>query len=116
MRRAFPQPRRLESLSAVSALTEQVRFEHTEDGQRLAITEVDRGAGRVADGPAWPVLLVHGFAQNRLAFTRGPLPGVLLDLGLRVFVGELRGHGRSRGALAGGTFKRHDWGLNTHLQ
>ena|GEM_PF-2546231 len=100
----------------MSALNEQVRFEHTHDGQRLAITEVDRGAGHPATSPRSPALLVHGFAQNRLAFTRGPLPSVLLDLGLRVFIGELRGHGRSRPSLAGGTFERHDWGMQDHLR
>lgn len=100
----------------VSAVNEQVRFEHTQDGQRLAITEVDRGARHPAGSPRSPALLVHGFAQNRLAFTRGPLPGVLLDLGLRVFIGELRGHGRSRESLDGGAFERHEWGMQEHLQ
>ena len=43
-------------------------------------------------------LLVAGFAQNRRAFLEGPLPAALLARGARVFIGELRGHGSSRGA------------------
>ena len=53
--------------------------------------------------------MIHGFAQNRLAFTLGPLPELLLDRGARVFIGELRGHGRSRGQYV----PRHS--LETHL-
>ncbi len=71
---------------------EDVRYLSTSDGARLALTEIRRGEPR--DGPRF--LLVHGFAQNRLAFTLGPLPELLIERGARVFVGELRGHGRSR--------------------
>jgi pimeloyl-ACP methyl ester carboxylesterase len=69
------------------------------------LTEIVRGTPK--DGPKF--LLIHGFAQNRLAFTLGPLPDLLIDRGARVFIGELRGHGRSRD----GTAPRHS--LETHL-
>lgn len=72
-------------------MNEQVRYVHTPDGARLALAEV--GAGP-RDGPRF--LLVHGFAQNRLAFLLGALPEQLAARGARVFIGELRGHGRSR--------------------
>jgi pimeloyl-ACP methyl ester carboxylesterase len=96
-------------------MSERCAFFHSRDGTRLALTEIHRAtraqASRAAstasvegwagfagpgpqDGP--PVLLVHGLAQNRLAFTLGPLPELLLDRGCRVFVGELRGHGKSK--------------------
>ncbi len=42
-------------------------------------------------------LLVAGFAQNRRAFLEGPLPAALIARGARVFIGEIRGHGLSRG-------------------
>jgi pimeloyl-ACP methyl ester carboxylesterase len=57
-------------------------------------------------------LLIHGFAQNRRAFAAGELPSALLDRGARVFLGELRGHGRSAAALFGAPIA---WTLKTHL-
>lgn len=66
----------------------------TEDGVRLVLTEYATGP-RSVDGPVF--LLVAGFAQNRRAFLEGPLPAALADRGARVYIGELRGHGRSRG-------------------
>lgn len=98
----------------VRGLRHTVRFAHTDDGHRLAVTEVDHAAAQPAEPGAIPVLLVHGFAQNRLAFALGPLPEALLALGLRVFIGELRGHGHSRDSL--GATGRHDWGMAVHLQ
>jgi len=40
-------------------------------------------------------LLVHGFAQNRLAYVLGAVPAALAARGARVILGELRGHGLS---------------------
>ena len=54
--------------------------------------------------------MLHGFAQNRLAFRLGPMPQALLERGARVFLGELRGHGASR-VEAG-----QSWSLATHLE
>ncbi len=85
---------------------EEVRYIRTPDGARLALTEILHGAPK--EGPRF--LLLHGFAQNRLAFTLGPLPDLLIRRGARVFVGELRGHGRSRSPESGA---RHS--LATHL-
>ena len=73
---------------------QRVRFAHTRDGERLAITELGAGTGPV-------FVLVHGFAQNRRSFTAGPLPAELLARGARVFAAELRGHGRNREGLRG---------------
>lgn len=93
-------------------LAERVRYVHAEDGHRLGITELvdphPTGPGHL------PVLLVHGFAQNRLAFALGPLPRALLVRGCRVFLGELRGHGLSRATDP--RLRRHEWGLEAHLQ
>jgi pimeloyl-ACP methyl ester carboxylesterase len=72
---------------------EDVHYLTTRDGARLALTEIVRGTPNL-EGPRF--LLIHGFAQNRLAFTLGRLPELLLDRGGRVFIGELRGHGRSK--------------------
>ena len=85
---------------AEPSLTENVRVVDvwTADGVRLALTEyggASRAARPGADAPAF--LLLPGFAQNRRAFLAGPLPRALVARGARVFVGELRGHGRSRG-------------------
>jgi len=55
-------------------------------------------------------LLLHGFAQNRRSFAQGPLPRALLERGARVFLGELRGHGKSRAPAA------RAWSLSTHLE
>lgn len=96
--------------AGVSGLSPTVRYVHTADHQRLAVTElVGPGSAR-----GTPVLLVHGFAQNRLSFELGPLPACLNRLGARVFLGELRGHGLSRATMP--EPDRRDWGLETHLQ
>jgi pimeloyl-ACP methyl ester carboxylesterase len=64
----------------------------TPDGVDLALYEVE--ARR--QGPARAsYLLIHGFVQNRNAYTEGELPAELIRLGGRVFLGELRGHGQS---------------------
>jgi pimeloyl-ACP methyl ester carboxylesterase len=42
-----------------------------------------------------PILLVHGFSQNRHAWTSGDFVTHLLSYGLDVFILELRGHGLS---------------------
>lgn len=86
-------------------LQEHVRRVEAADGQVLALTEI--AAARPGGGPAF--LLLHGFAQNRRAFTLGPLPRLLVERGARVFAGELRGHGDSR------TGQRDPWTLATHL-
>lgn len=88
-------------------LRERVRSLRLADGQRLALAELSLpGRGR-RGGPAF--LLLHGFAQNRTGFQRGPMPRALLARGARVFLGELRGHGASR------VEARRPWSLATHL-
>lgn len=79
------------------------------DGQALALTEVCDAAGSAAK-PDLAFLLLHGFAQNRLGYTLGPMPRVLLTRGARVFLGELRGHGESR------VEHGESWTLRCHLE
>jgi len=100
-----------ESKTTVSspALREDVRFVTASDGQRLALTEVCRPNCRSREGGT-AFLLLHGFAQNRKAFTLGPMPEALIDHGARVFLGELRGHGDSR------VERNPAWSLETHLE
>lgn len=81
-------------------------YVHAPDGVRLHLTEVS-GPSTTDGSPTF--LLLHGFAQNRLAYTRGALPGGLVARGARVLVGELRGHGLSDPAQAG-------WALDEHLR
>ncbi|MEE2903055.1 MAG: alpha/beta hydrolase [Myxococcota bacterium] len=66
----------------------------TPDGLRLALYEYkgEQSEGQV-DRPVF--LLIHGLGQNRLAFSRGPLPRMLAARGAQVFLGELREHGAS---------------------
>ncbi len=46
-----------------------------------------------------PILLVHGFAQNRRAWTAGDFVKNMLFFGADLFVLELRGHGKSSRSL-----------------
>lgn len=88
---------------------ERLRHVEAQDGQKLALTEVAAARRRPAErGPAF--LLLHGFAQNRLSYSAGPLPHELLRRGARVFLGELRGHGKSH------TDQIEPWTLETHLE
>jgi len=82
-------------LRGAETLFEDVQFVRTRDGRDLALVEVVGDRAREAS-PRPAFLLLHGFAQNRLAFTLGPLPRLLIDRGARVFLGELRGHGDSK--------------------
>ncbi len=61
------------------------------------------------DQPLWgePVLLVHGFSQNRHAWTSGDFVKRLLWLGLDVFILELRGHGKSSRRLQRTMHREH---------
>lgn len=97
--------------SSAPPLIEEVSYCQAGDA-RLAITELRRSAQ-----PSYPsksggraFLLIHGFAQNRWAFSLGPMPELLLKRGARVFLGELRGHGLSQQEGL------RDWTLGTHLR
>jgi pimeloyl-ACP methyl ester carboxylesterase len=87
---------------------ESAHFVHAADGFRLALTEVTGRAER-AHGVAF--LLIHGFAQNRRAYSAGAFPRLLAERGARVFLGELRGHGRSAATIGDPL----SWSLSTHL-
>lgn len=90
-------------------LSEIVAFVHAEDGFRLAVTELVLDAPAPLGAPAF--LMIHGFAQNRRALAAGAIPRLLIARGARVFLGELRGHGRS--AVLEGDPRA--WSLATHL-
>lgn len=65
-----------------------------DDGLLLGLWECFPSRPRRPNAPRF--LLVHGFAQNHRSFREGPLPGLLVDKGARVFLADLRGHGQSR--------------------
>lgn len=96
---------------ALPTLEEATRIVRADDGQALALTEMRRaGARGSAESDTAPTfLLLHGFAQNRLAYTLGPMPAALVDRGARVFLGELRGHGDST------VQQGRAWTLEDHL-
>ena len=72
----------------------------TPDGLELALYEYQHSpTTATTDRPTF--LLIHGLGQNRLAYTRGPLPEMLTERGARVFIGELRDHGTSDCSQAG---------------
>ncbi len=68
----------------------------TSDGWSLVITRY-RPTPQTFNQPLFgePVLLVHGFCQNRHAWTSGEFVKNLLFFGLDIHILELRGHGKS---------------------
>lgn len=85
---------------------QRVHLVSTADQHRLALTEL-LGGPSSGGGPCF--LMIHGFSQDRRAFLGGPLAGVLLARGARVFAGELRGHGLSDEG------RPRTWTLEAHL-
>jgi alpha-beta hydrolase superfamily lysophospholipase len=78
---------------------QSLRFPATQDRPPLAVERLRRSPG--ATRP--PVILVHGFAQNRFTWqvTGRSLAGRLAEAGYDVLNLELRGHGNSRAYGAG---------------
>ena len=73
----------------------------TDDGWRLVLTRY-QGRPQPWSQPhtcPYPVLLVHGFSQNRHAWTAGDFVKRLVYRGLDVHILELRGHGKSHRSL-----------------
>ena len=68
----------------------------TEDGWRLVITRY-RPVSQPFPQPLFgvPLLLVHGYTQNRRAWNAGEFVKTMLYFGADVFLLELRGHGKS---------------------
>ena len=68
----------------------------TRDGWSLVVTRYKPKAQEFPQ-PLWgePLLLVHGFSQNRHTWTSGEFVKNLLFFGIDIFVLELRGHGKS---------------------
>jgi pimeloyl-ACP methyl ester carboxylesterase len=81
----------------VSALAERSTYEvRTDDGWTLVVTRfrpLDQPFAQPIRGE--PMLLVHGFCQNRHAWTCGGFVKHMLFYGADLHVLELRGHGRS---------------------
>lgn len=79
------------------ALHQKTRYVvDTSDGWALVITRY-RPVRQAYAQPLFgePLLLVHGFSQNRHAWTSGEFVKSLLYFGLDVHIVELRGHGKS---------------------
>lgn len=74
-------------------------YETLEDGPPIVVEHTVRTSG--ADKP--PVVLIHGFAQNRYTWrvSGRSFVGALAEAGHEVLNLELRGHGRSRKAGSG---------------
>jgi pimeloyl-ACP methyl ester carboxylesterase len=72
----------------------------TADGWSLSITRY-KPKPQAFPQPLWgePMLLVHGFSQNRHTWTSGQFVKNLLFFGLDIHILELRGHGKSSLAL-----------------
>ncbi len=68
----------------------------TEDGWTLVITRY-KPLKQDFEQPLFniPLLLVHGFSQNRLTWTSGEFVKNMIFFGVDVHILELRGHGRS---------------------
>ncbi len=68
----------------------------TADNWSLVVTRYRPTPQKFAQ-PLWeePMLLVHGFSQNRHAWTSGEFVKNLLFFGLDIHILELRGHGKS---------------------
>jgi pimeloyl-ACP methyl ester carboxylesterase len=105
---------------ALSSLHTKERLEATTaDGWTLVLTRY-RPIPQSFPQPIFgqPILLVHGFAQNRRAWTCGEFVKNMLFFGADLFILELRGHGKSsvglqrRRARRGGTRPPEDidWG------
>ena len=98
----------------------------TEDGWTLSLTRY-RPRPQAFPQPLLgvPLLLVHGYTQNRRAWSSGEFVKSMLYFGADLFLLELRGHGKSgieqqrREARANGTELPEDldylWDLDSHL-
>lgn len=98
----------------------------TADGWSLTVTRY-KPVPQKFNQPLYgePMLLVHGFSQNRHAWTSGEFVKNLLFFGLDIHILELRGHGKSSVALQyerAQRFGRHvpadiqwDWDIDSYF-
>jgi len=98
----------------------------TADGWSLVITRY-RPVPQPFPQPLWgePLLLVHGFSQNRHCWTSGEFVKNLLFFGADIHILELRGHGKSsiafqreRAARFGRKLPAdldYDWDIDSHF-
>lgn len=116
----------VDQLSFRSLYTKTQYAVETADGWSLKVTRY-RPRPQPFEQPLWgePLLLVHGFSQNRHAWTSGEFVKNLLYFGVDCHVLELRGHGKSSLALQherAARFKRplpadldYGWDLDSHF-
>lgn len=93
---AQPQPRIIDGDRTV-LLHEELHEVTTQDGMRLSVVRTFPAAGT---SRSLPVLLLHGFGQNRYTWSlsRRSFEAYLVAAGYEVYNAELRGHGRSLAA------------------
>lgn len=68
------------------------KFVQTDDGWALHLLKFSPKKQRFP----YPLLCIHGFSQNHLAFTLGGFAQELADLGFVTYTVDLRGHGKSQ--------------------
>ena len=98
----------------------------TQDGWSLVVTRY-QPIPQDFQQPLWgePLLLVHGFSQNRHTWTSGEFVKNLLFFGIDIFLLELRGHGKSSVAFQEERFARegrplprdirYDWDIDSYF-
>ncbi len=127
--RRAPQPPRTPSVDEVEFsdlyALEEIPVE-TDDGWRLVITRY-RPRPQPFPQPlrGVPLLLVHGYTQNRRAWSSGEFDKTMLYFGADLYLLELRGHGKSgvaaqrrRARLEGRELPRdidYGWDLDSYL-
>jgi pimeloyl-ACP methyl ester carboxylesterase len=90
----------VDEISARSLYSKSTYYVDTPDRWSLAVTRyqpVPQAFSQPLFGE--PILLVHGFSQNRHAWSSGEFVKNLLFFGLDVHILELRGHGKSSQGL-----------------
>lgn len=86
----------VDEVDARSLYTKTKYVVETADGWSLVITRYRPVRQKFPQGLfGEPLLLVHGFSQNRHAWTSGEFVKNLLFFGLDIHILELRGHGKS---------------------
>jgi pimeloyl-ACP methyl ester carboxylesterase len=121
-----PRPPTVDEVSFRALHTRTQYVVETADGWSLVVTRY-RPVRQPFAQPLFgePLLLVHGFSQNRHTWTSGEFVKNLLFFGVDIHVLELRGHGKSSLALQrerAARFKRplppdldYDWDLDSYF-
>ena len=98
--RPVPRSPSVEEIDFKSLYRKSTYEVETSDGWTLVVTRY-QPIPQLFEQPLLnePLLLVHGFCQNRHAWTAGKFVKNLLFFGVDIHVAELRGHGKSSVAL-----------------